>query len=106
VLKEIERAVEALKQVPAEYHSLVMDEAAGKGKKKPGPKPGFKKQGKAKAQPAPAAQPKKKPGPKPGFKKKAAAKAKAVEGENLPVKVTTATAEKLEKLRRLKEAKK
>lgn len=95
MLREIEKAVEALKAVPAEYHDLVVAEAQGKGKKKgpkvytmrakPGPKPG----------PKPATE-RKKPGPKPGFKK-----AKKVEPDNVPVKVDPAKLEKLKKLKGL-----
>jgi hypothetical protein len=85
VLRQIEKAVEALKAVPSQYHSLVLEEASGKGRKKPGPKAGSKRKPGAK-----------KPGPKPGSKKK-----KGPEG---PVKVDKTKLEKLAKLKAAKAA--
>lgn len=88
MLREIEKAVEALKAVPQEFHALVVVEASGKtGGKKRGPKPGSKRKPGAKK---PGPKPKGKPGPKP--------KSKPTPGVDLPVKVDK---EKLAKLKKL-----
>lgn len=88
MLKEIQKAIDALKLVPAEYIGLVVTEAGG-GAKKRGPKPGSKrKPGAKKPGPKPGAKAKGKPGPKP--------KSKA---EDMPVKLSTEKAAKLKVLR-------
>lgn len=93
MLKEIEKAVEALKVIPREYRALVLAEADGKTHKKPGPPKGWKKKTAA-AAPAKAA---KKAAPK-AAPVKAAPHAKAKK-PTAPVKVSR---ERLEKLAKLK----
>lgn len=97
MLKEIRKAVEALQQVPVEYRALVLQEAgggrrrgrpAGRRGRKPGPKPGSRKPGP-------------KPGPKPSQKASPAKRKPAVKSDSGagPVKVSSAKAEKLARLR-------
>lgn len=88
MLREIQRAVDALKLVPADARWLVLAEV-GDGKKKRGPKPGRKPGRKPGPKPGSKRQ---KPGPKPGPKPK-------IGIEQAPVKVS---AEKLEKLKQLR----
>ena len=90
MMKEIQRAIDALKEVPAEVRDLVVTEASGA--KKRGPKPGSKRKPGAK-----------KPGPKPGAKKgKPGPKPKVKETgkmEDMPVKISPEKAAKLKALR-------
>lgn len=92
MMKEIQRAIDALKEVPAEFRDLVVTEAAGA--KKRGPKPGTKrKPGAKKPGPKPGAKAKGKPGPKPKVKE-----TEKVE-RDVPVKISAEKAAKLKVLR-------